>query len=124
MMLTAASNEMGAVMKYLAIVLFLMASPAYAATLSPTEAAKHIGEQATVEGPASVYVSKGGTTFIDLGGSGKSAPFTGVIFKDKTSALPAVSSYNGKVVDISGTIKEYRGKPEIIISAASQVVAK
>ena len=98
-------------MKYLAIVPFLMANPAHAVTLSPTDAAKHIGEQATVEGPASVYVSKGGTTFIDLGGSGRSAPFTGVIFKDKASAFPIVTSFNGKVVDISGTIKEYRGKP-------------
>src|SRR5579859_1572048 len=104
-------------MKYFVVAAIFIASPAWAATLTPTEAAKHIGEQATVEGTASVYVTKGGTAFIDLGGSGRSAPFTGVIFMDKASAVPNVTSYNGKTVDISGTIKEYRGKPEIIISS-------
>ena len=111
-------------MKYLAIAVLLVASPAYAATYSPTDAANHIGENATVEGTASVYVSKGGTIFIDMGGSGSSAPFHGVIFVDNSSVLPNPSSYNGQTVDISGTIKEYRGKPEIIISKRSQVSLK
>jgi micrococcal nuclease len=111
-------------MKYLAIAALLIASPTYAAMLSPTDAAKHMGESATVEGVASVYVSKGGTIFIDLGGSGRSSPFTGVIFKDKASAVPNVTQYDGKTVDITGFVKEYRGKPEIIINSASQITAK
>jgi len=111
-------------MKYLVAVALFVTTPAFAAALSPTEASKHIGETATVEGTASVYVSKGGTTFIDLGGKGMSAPFTGVIFKDHASVLPNAPSYDGHTVDISGTIKEYRGRPEIIISERSQVSLK
>jgi DNA/RNA endonuclease YhcR with UshA esterase domain len=60
--------------------------------------------------------STSGTTFVDLEDSGRSAPFTGVIFKDEAPTIPNITSYNGKMVDISGTIKEYKGKPEIIIS--------
>jgi DNA/RNA endonuclease YhcR with UshA esterase domain len=111
-------------MKYLAIIALVAATPAYSATLSPTDAANHTGENATVEGVASVYVSKGGTIFVDLGGSGRSAPFTGVIFKDKASAVPNVTQYDGKTVDITGLVKQYRGKPEIIINSASQIVVK
>lgn len=111
-------------MKFLATIFLVMAIPAYAATLSPIDAAKHVGEFATVEGTASVYVSKGGTIFVDLGGSGRSAPFTGVIFKDAAPAIPNVTAYDGRILDISGTIREYRGKPEIIISEKSQLNAK
>ena len=111
-------------MKFLALTALLISTPAYAATYTPTEAGSHIGESATVEGMASVYVSKGGTIFVDLGGSGRSSPFAGVIFKDKASVFPNVTSYSGKTVDISGTIKEYHGKPEIILSSPSQMRAK
>jgi len=109
-------------MKHFVLAALLFSSRAYAATYTPTEAAKHVGESATVEGVASVYVSKGGTTFVDLGGSGRSAPFTGVIF-EKT-AIPDVASYNGKTVGISGMIKDYKGKPEIIIRSPGQIRAK
>ena len=64
-------------MKYLAIAVLFVANPCHAATYSPSGAAKHIGENATVEGTASVYEFKGGTIFIDMGGSGPSAPFHG-----------------------------------------------
>jgi hypothetical protein len=102
----------------------LIVTPAIAATYSPTEAQKHVGESATVEGIASVYVAKSGTTFVDLGGSGRDAPFTGVIFKDKAATMPSVQSYSGKVVDITGTIKDYQGKAEIVIEDAGQIKAK
>ena len=108
----------------IALSFLAVASPALAATYLPTEASKHIGESATIEGLAHVYISKGGTVFIDLGGYGREAPFSGVIFKDKTSAIANVTSLDGKMVDITGVIKTYRGKPEIIISEGSQLRAK
>ena len=111
-------------MRTFVLIGILASTPAFAATYSPTDAGKHIGESATVEGVANVYVSSGGTIFIDLGGSGRSAPFTGVIFKDKASAIPNVNSYSGKTVDLSGTIKEYRRKPEIVIEGPGQIAVR
>ena len=61
---------------------------------------------------------------LDLGGSGRDAPFTGVIFKDDAVKFPSVSVLSGKVVDIRGRIKEYRGKPEIILNNAGQLTPK
>jgi len=45
-------------MKHLILASLLFSTPAFAATYTPTEAAKHVGDSATVEGVASVYVSK------------------------------------------------------------------
>ena len=97
---------------------------AQAATFTPQQAASHVGEKATVEGMASVYVSKGGTIFIDLGGSGRDAPFTGVIFKGNAVKFPSITALSGQVVDIAGEIREYRGKPEIILNSMDQVLRK
>ena len=108
----------------IAVALLLLASPVFAATIQPSEASKHIGESATVEGIASVFSSKGGTIFVDLGGKGMSAPFTGVIFKNRVANFPNVESYNGQTVDMMGVIKEYRGKPEIILDSASQIAIR
>jgi hypothetical protein len=92
-----------------------------AATITPQEAASHIGERATVEGTASVYIARSGVIFVDLGGSGRSAPFTGVIFKDRASLFAGIDSVSCKTVDLIGTIKEYHGKPEIIWDRPGQL---
>ena len=105
----------------IAAVLLLVATPVLAGVLQPSEAAKHIGESVTVEGVASVYVSKGGTTFVDLGGKGRSAPITGIIFGSRADKFPNVKSYDGKTVDITGTIKDYQGRPEIILDTPTQI---
>lgn len=111
-------------MKRVTIALLLCASSALAATYAPADAAKHVGETATVAGTASVYVAKSGVTFVDLGGRGRNAPFTGVIFKEKAALVPNVQFYDGKTVEITGLIKDYQGKPEIIITDASQLKVK
>lgn len=111
-------------MNRMCIAFLLIAGPSLAATYTPTEAGSHKGETATVEGVASVYISKSGVTFVDLGGHGRDAPFTGVIFKDKAASIPNVELYNGKSVEITGPIKIYQGKPEIIINESSQIKIK
>ena len=108
----------------LLVVLLAAALPAYAAgAIAPSDASKHVGETVTVEGVASVYQARSGVTFVDLGGAGRDAPFTGVIFKDKAGAFANVTAYSGKTVDITGPIKLYRGKPEIILEDAGQLEA-
>jgi hypothetical protein len=68
---------------------FVAAStPAFALTVSTADASRYVGQTVTVEGTASVYASAGGTIFVDLGGSGRSSPFTGVIFKDAAGKFP------------------------------------
>jgi hypothetical protein len=64
-------------------------------------------------------------TFINLDQAGPNSPFTAVIFQENVSQFGDVQKLQGKRAEISGTVTEYRGKPEIILEATNQVrVAK
>ena len=90
-------------------------------TVTAADAASHIGQTITVEGIVSeVHVSTR-ATFIDLGGRYPNEEFTGVIFSSDAGAFPDVEAYEGKTVDITGTVQLYRGRPEIILRAHEQV---
>ena len=85
------------------------------------DAANHIGETITVEGVVSeVHVSPK-ATFIDLNGRYPNEEFTGVIWSEDTGAFSGVGGYEGKTVDITGTVQMYRGRPEIILRSQSQI---
>ena len=89
----------------LTIVAMLAFTPALAAPISPTDAASHIGQTATVEGVASgVHTARSGVTFIDMGGSYPDNAFTGVIFSENEAAVGNVSGLTGKTIDMTGTI--------------------
>jgi hypothetical protein len=83
----------------------LSASGQQAAVYSDTEAANHIGEEATVTGKVfGVSTSKTGTTYVNLGGSFPQHTFAGVIFVSKQSDVGDVKQYEGKDVSLTGRI--------------------
>lgn len=94
---------------------FALEAQTQTATLIPdSEAAQHIGQQATVEGTVvKVFTSKHGNTFLNFGAVYPNQTFTGWIPKDSSLAgdasLPALE---GKRVRITGTISLYRGNPK------------
>ena len=107
-------------------VLGLWALPADAASLSPEDAAGHVGETATVCGMvASAKFAAGSRsqpTFLDLGKPYPSAVFTAVIFGDDRPKFGTPeNSLRGKRICVTGQIREYRGKPEIILNDPSQL---
>lgn len=100
----------------------LLAFPGQAETITPNDAAHHIGSVMTVEGVVSqVSTSGGGTTFINFGGRYPDHVFYGVIFRNNASQFPGVQALEGKTVAISGTVDLYKGKPQIILTSASQI---
>jgi DNA/RNA endonuclease YhcR with UshA esterase domain len=48
----------------------------------------------------------------------------GVIFSDDANKFPDVDSLDGKTVDITGMVKPYQGRPEIILNDPAQIKAK
>jgi DNA/RNA endonuclease YhcR with UshA esterase domain len=108
--------------------LILMLSPAAARaeTIAPAEASKHVGQNVTVEGAVSdvQHAASGKVTFIDMGGHYPDNVFAGVILADDASKFPDVDSLDGKTVDITGTIKLYQGRTEIILNDAAQIKSK
>jgi DNA/RNA endonuclease YhcR with UshA esterase domain len=91
---------------------------------SPNVAGAYAGQTITVEGRASVYAAHNGVIFIDMGGSGRSSPFAAVIFKDDMAAFPNIFRYDGKVIDVSGQVQKFKGKPQIILKSADQLQSK
>jgi DNA/RNA endonuclease YhcR with UshA esterase domain len=110
-----------------ALVLALATASAHAQTIIATvDAPKHVGETVTVEGTVSaVHTDSGsGVTFIDMGGRYPDQAFTGVIFKADASKFPNVESLTGKVVDITGPVHAYKGRPETILNDPAQLKPK
>ncbi len=101
----------------------LLAAPALAETIQPTDAAAHVGQTITVAGTVSeVHTSaRSGAIFINMGGSYPNDAFTGVIFSEDASKFPSVQALSGKTVEITGAVRLHKGKPEIILKDAAQL---
>jgi DNA/RNA endonuclease YhcR with UshA esterase domain len=102
------------------------AVPALAEPVPPIEAPSYVGATVTVEGVVNdVFTDRrSGTTFIDIGGAYPNEAFAGVIFGDAASEFPNVTSLNGKTVDVTGEIRLYRGRPEVILETSDQVKSR
>ncbi len=113
-------------MKYLLFLLLLSASfLASAQTIKAVDAANYVGKTVTIcDTVTNVFTSTKSDkapTLLDLGGSIPTT-FTAVIFKDEAAKF----SYDpltlkGKVVCITGEVKDYKGKPEIVVDDEKQI---
>ena len=110
----------------LALLLSLTAAPALAETIPAAEAKNHIDKDVTVEGVVGEvhHAASGRAIFIEIGGRYPSNPFSAVIFKDHFNKFPTVDSLAGKTVDVTGRVKEYRGRTEIILDDPDQLKVK
>jgi DNA/RNA endonuclease YhcR with UshA esterase domain len=94
--------------------------------IAPNQAAANVGRRVTVEGAVSAvhHSASGKVTFIDIGGRYPDSAFTAVIFADDDAKFPNVDALEGKTIDVTGTVKLYQGRPEIVLNDAAQVKAK
>lgn len=94
--------------------------------LEPANIASRVGENVVVKGTVSEVFTdpRSQTTFIDMGGAYPFNQFAAVLFPDDARAFSAVAMLNGKHVEIAGTVRLYRGKPEIILTAPGQLQAR
>jgi DNA/RNA endonuclease YhcR with UshA esterase domain len=106
--------------------LALAVTPAFAETIAPSDTQKYVGKSVTVEGTVSEvhHAASGKVTFIDMGGRYPDNAFAGVLFSDDAGKFPDIDSLDGKTVDITGMIKLYQGRTEIILNDPTQIKAK
>lgn len=96
-------------------------------TLTPAEAAEHIGERATVCGrvESASYASRspGQPTFLNFGRPYPDQLFTVVIWGSDRArfATPPEVAFKGADVCVTGVVREYRGRPEIVVSNPSAI---
>lgn len=107
----------------------LLAASLHAADpIQATQAAKHIGETATVCGTvaSSNYAagSRGQPTFLNLDRPYPNYVFTAVIWGDSRNkfSTPPERAYDGQAICVHGNISSYRGKPQIEVSNPDQIM--
>src|ERR1700747_2173295 len=99
-------------------------APAQQRIVADSQAAAHLGESATVEGTvASVHVTRSGTTFLNFGAAYPKQTFTAVIFSSAATRFPNPQQWEGKRVRVSGKVRLYRERPEIVLEEPSQLQA-
>jgi DNA/RNA endonuclease YhcR with UshA esterase domain len=99
--------------------------PQATATYTAADAAKHVGEIATVTDRVDgVHQSGKGNIFLNMGGKYPNQAFTAWIPSASASQFSNPQQYEGKTVSVSGKITLYHGKPEIIVENVSQIIAK
>jgi hypothetical protein len=92
---------------------------------TPEEAAKHVGETATVTGRVDGFHQSGkGNIFLNMGGKYPNQAFTAFIPSGSAAQFPNAQQYDGRTVAVTGKIQLYKGKPEIIVTSPSQISAK
>lgn len=113
---------MSRLVKILFFLLIFVCSTFPQAKISPARAKNNIGKEVIVNGKIDQVVKSGtGNYFFNMGGKFPHNKFTAVIFKSDARKFGRLNTYEGKEVEIVGKIKEYNGKPEIILDSLSQI---
>jgi hypothetical protein len=105
------------------------ATVAHAEPVSPEDAAKHVGQTATVCGvvAGAKYAAqvRGGLTFIDFGKPYPNAVFTALIFaSDRAKFGAPEKTLQGKQVCVTGQVRLYKGQAEIVLTDPKQLTEK
>ena len=107
------------------IALFFALGASAQTTIPAKDAAKHIGEKVTICDKvwSTKLISGSNMTFLDLGGYHPNQLLTIVIKgedRSKFQGAPEVD-YKGKDVCVSGTVIDFKGKPEIVLSDPANI---
>ena len=109
----------------LSVVIFVASIIAQGSNYTAAEAAKHVGETATITGTVDgVHQSGKGNIFLNMGGKYPNQAFTAFIPSSSSAQFSNPQQYEGQTVVVSGKIALYKGKPEIIVNSPSQISAK
>jgi len=105
----------------LSIALVMADPPTYTAA----EAAKHVGETASVTDKVDrVSKAKGGNIFLNMGGAHPNEAFTAFIPADLGDKFSDFKKYEGAIVTVTGKITSHNGKPQITLNSPDQITIK
>ena len=108
----------------LALLVCVIAAPANdPIVIKDSEAIQYVGKEVEVRGRVvSVTSSPLGTAFINFGGEYPNQTFAGLIEAGSAIATDQrLTTIQGKVIGITGTIKLREGKPEINVASTDQI---
>jgi hypothetical protein len=98
-----------------------VAAPARAETISPSKAGDYVGREVTIEGR--VVATHASPTATVVAFAPNFAGFTATILAADRAKFPPdfEDRYNGRLVQLTGRVAAYRGKPEMTIRDPSQL---
>lgn len=100
-------------------------SPPTSQCIDFKNAGNYVGEYKCITGRVdNVFTSAKGNTFLNFCPDYRTCPFFSVIFSSDSYKFPNPKQYQGKTVEISGLIKTYQGRTEIILNDSSQIKIK
>jgi hypothetical protein len=106
-------------------VMFAASTIAQTPSYTAVNAAKHVGETATITDKVDgVHQSSKGNIFLNMGGKYPNQAFTAFIPAKSAGQFSDFQKYDGKTVSVSGKITLYKGKPEIVVTSTSQLLEK
>lgn len=110
-------------LKNIVFILILIPVFVFAQKSISTDSVKsYVGKDVTVKGVVTqVTISKGGNVFFNMDGKYPNNKFTAVIFKKDLERFGDVKSWEGKTVEVTGKIEDYKGQLEIIIKEPGQI---
>ncbi|HEX4637364.1 MAG TPA: hypothetical protein VH189_14350 [Rhizomicrobium sp.] len=108
----------------LALLAVLCASPAFAASIPSEDAVRHLGKTATVSGRAALTIMPSGEAYIDLDGRGEGAPVAGYVSRWNRGRFSDLSAIDGKMIEITGHIEDFRDQPQIFLQDPAQIRVK
>ena len=96
--------------------------PQSAKRIDYTEAPNHIGEYACVSGKIdNVYISQKGNVFLNFCPDYKTCPFSVTVFTSDAYKFPNPKQYEGQTVELTGLIRAYKGRSQIILKDPGQM---
>jgi hypothetical protein len=86
------------------------------------QATEHIGKKACVTGKIlKVAESQSGSLFLDFCENYRKCPFTVVVFRSNLRDVGNVRALEGKTIEITGKIKKWQGRAEIVLKDVRQL---
>lgn len=89
--------------------------------IGAADASKFYDESMIVTGKVVQVSIRSTVAILDLDRPYPSTPFTAVVFDENFGPFGDFQKYRGQNVEISGTITEYRDKPEIILESPTRI---
>ena len=70
---------------------------------------------------SSVQTMPSGEVYLDLQGRGDGAPISAYVSRWNAGGFPGIANLDGKMVAVTGEIGDFRYRPEIFLTNASQI---
>jgi DNA/RNA endonuclease YhcR with UshA esterase domain len=93
----------------------------FAETISPEEAKDHVGKIVTVVGHVSELHVAARAYFLNMGGHNPNEAVSIVCFSSAGITPDELTKFEHKTISVTGKVKLYHGKTEIILTSLDQI---